>query len=72
MTDKEIAEMLCELFGDTACNFNDNYEWLSYVCKYRDTICPYISGVDCWLQFIKYYKNREKIKEGVELGLYDK
>lgn len=71
MTNKEIAELLYELFGDIACDFNDNDEWLPYVCKHSNTICPHINGVDCWLQFLKHYKNKEKIKEMIELGIYD-
>jgi hypothetical protein len=54
-----VALMLKESFGDPcACNFNNNDEWLPFVCEFQDE-CPYPPGVlDCWKQFVKHFGER--------------
>lgn len=55
----KVAEMFAEQFGDKCpCNFNDNDEWLPYVCEHANTCdCPCKEG---WKQFIKHYGLTEK------------
>lgn len=57
MSDKEIAEMLLDLFGDPcACNFKNIDEWLPKYCEYCETECCNITSSKCWEQFVKYYQ----------------
>ena len=54
-TRHEVACIITELFGDDcACNFNENDEWLPYVCDFADTCCHYPVGVACWEQYLKH------------------
>ena len=50
----EVAEILCDLFGDDcACNYSGIYEWLPMACKYAEKDCPTPKDKHgCWKQFL--------------------
>lgn len=52
----DVAEMLSEQFYDRCpCNYNNNDEWLPYVCELTDE-CPNPKDpLGCWKQYIKHY-----------------
>lgn len=53
MTFEEIAQLLSDLFGECACDVNDNDEWLPQACKYAETECPKPKEKNgCWMQFL--------------------
>lgn len=55
----DVAEMLAEQFYDKCpCNYNNNDEWLPYVCELTDE-CPNPKDpLGCWKQYIKHYGRR--------------
>ena len=56
---KKVAEIFAEQFGDCPCNFNNIDEWLPYVCDHHNACdCSIKEG---WEQFIRHYREREKI-----------
>lgn len=58
----EIAKMLFEQLDFCPCDVNGNDEWLPLYCDHNNTCdCDYM---ECWRQFVKYYKEREGDKDG--------
>lgn len=54
-TRKEVACLLAELFGEVCpCDFSSINEYLPEKCDFGETICPDVSSVDCWEQYLKY------------------
>lgn len=59
----QVAEFLYEAFGDScACNFNDNSEWLSAVCRFCESNeCPGPPDkLDCWREYVRQHDKRKK------------
>lgn len=61
-----VAKMFFDFTGDSCpCNFNDNEEWLPFVCGQSDDCPNHKNELDCWKQYVKYYGER---KDGAEDG----
>lgn len=56
MSIEEVAQLLCELYGDTcACNYNGIDEYLPERCVYAtDASCPNPEDpLGCWKQYVQ-------------------
>lgn len=51
-TRHEVACIIADLFGNCACDYSGNDEWLPQYCDFADKVCPDTVGVACWEQCI--------------------
>ena len=61
-TRHEVACIIADLFGNCACDYSGNDEWLPQYCDFADKVCPNTVGVACWEQYLSHIGEKEDVE----------